>query len=59
MGKLQTGVGYCQCGREIWLEYVHNGREWVCRYFDEDNQEIRRCPACGVRLEDEELESCV
>jgi hypothetical protein len=59
MGKLQTSVGYCSCGQEIWLEYIRGGDQWSCRFFDEQGREVEVCPNCLARLEEDELESCV
>ncbi|WP_449247084.1 hypothetical protein [Desulfarculus baarsii] len=52
-------AAYCPCGQEIWLEYIRAQGEggWRCRFFDEQNQEISVCPACGRPLNEEELAS--
>ena len=57
MGKLQTAVGYCPCGQEIWIEYIRQGKAWVARFFAQDHREITHCPSCSCYLEDDDLES--
>ncbi len=54
---IQSFVGYCRCGCEIWIEYLWTGAEWIYRYFDLDSNEITKCPECGRELSEEELES--
>jgi hypothetical protein len=50
-----SGVGYCACGQEIWLEYLRDGLAWRPRFTDVEGRELTRCPGCGRELKDEEL----
>lgn len=52
-----SSVGYCSCGQEIWIEYLHGLQGWRCRFFGADNQQILACPACGRELKEDDLES--
>ncbi len=54
---IYSSVGYCACGYEIWIEYLHDNRGWTCRYFDSDHREIVRCPRCASVLDEDELAS--
>ena len=49
--------GYCQCGTEIWVEYLMSGNEWRFRFFGPENEEITQCPTCGLTLEEDKLDS--
>jgi hypothetical protein len=48
-------VGYCNCGYEIWIEFLPSGFKWIYRFFDMDHNEITECPACGNKITEEEL----
>gem|GEM_PF-908924 len=50
-------VGYCQCGYEVWIEYLRYGTGWFHRFFDSNHQEISKCPDCGKVLNEDDLES--
>lgn len=50
-------VGYCKCGHEIWIEYLWNGANWKPRFSDDGHGELEYCPQCGVRLNEDGLES--
>jgi ssDNA-binding Zn-finger/Zn-ribbon topoisomerase 1 len=50
-------VGYCQCGYEVWIEYLRDGTGWFLRFFDANHQEIYNCPACGRAMTEDDLES--
>lgn len=52
-----SNPGYCQCGYEVWIEFLWNGEEWTHRFHDSENQEITDCPACGRLLREDDLES--
>lgn len=54
---IYSNVGYCVCGREVWLEYLRDGQAWKVRFLDADHQEITHCPDCGRPLDEDELES--
>ncbi len=54
---VQSFVGYCQCGNEIWIEYLFDGNEWFQRFFDQELREITRCPVCSTILLEDELAS--
>ena len=54
---VHSSVGYCPCGAEIWIEYLHAIDGWRVRFLDEDNQSIENCPQCRRRLEEEDLTS--
>lgn len=49
--------GYCECGCEMWVEYLWNGKEYEFRYTDQDFREITHCPDCGLELNEDDLES--
>ena len=49
--------GYCECGYEVWIEYLRQGDEWTCRYLDINHQEILCCPDCDKELVEDDLES--
>lgn len=49
--------GYCQCGTEIWIEYLMSANNWQFRFFGPDNEEITRCPKCDVELDESKLDS--
>ena len=53
-----SNVGYCPCGQEIWIEYLHGAQGWRCRFFGPDEREVERCPSCGRELTEDDLESC-
>ena len=57
MSKIYSKVGYCNCGYEIWIEYLPNANKWIYRFFDMDHNEITECPACGNELNEDDLES--
>ncbi|MFC1829249.1 hypothetical protein ACFL0O_06535 [Thermodesulfobacteriota bacterium] len=57
MSKIHSSVGYCNCGQEIWIEYLPIGSKWTCRFFDPNHREIQECPECGNDLKEDELES--
>jgi hypothetical protein len=50
-----SGVGYCACGQEIWLEYLRDGQGWRPRFLDDEGREIEHCPGCGRELKDDDL----
>lgn len=50
-----SGVGYCACGQEIWLEYLRDGLGWRPRFTDVEGRELDRCPSCGRQLKDDDL----
>ena len=54
---IYSAVGYCPCGQEIWIEYLHGANGWNCRFFGADDLEILRCPACGRELDEDDLQS--
>jgi len=49
--------GYCQCGCEIWIEYLWTGKAWIPRFLDQNNEEILQCPSCGKDLDEDDMES--
>ena len=51
-----SSAGYCACGEEIWIEYLHKKEGWFPRFFDVEGREIVLCPSCGHKLVEEELE---
>jgi hypothetical protein len=53
---INSKLGYCSCGYEVWIEYLWNGTEWVQRYFALDLREIVNCPDCGANIEEDDLE---
>jgi len=55
--KINSKVGYCQCGSEIWIEYLPRGNKWTFRFSDLNHQEITECPDCGIELKEDDLES--
>ena len=55
MSPVQSAVGYCPCGAEIWIEYLRNQDGWFCRYSDPEGREISRCPACGKEIAEDDL----
>ena len=57
MSKIYSKVGYCNCGYEIWIEFLPSGFKWIYRFFDFDHNEITECPACGNKITEEDLES--
>ena len=57
MSKIYSKVGYCNCGYEIWIEYFPSRVNWIHRFFDMDHNEITECPACGKKINEEDLES--
>ena len=57
MSKIYSKVGYCNCGYEIWIEFLPSGFKWVYRFFDMDHNEITECSACGNKLNEDDLES--
>ncbi|UCG13125.1 MAG: hypothetical protein JSU72_01120 [Deltaproteobacteria bacterium] len=50
-------LGYCNCGFEVWIEYLWNGKEWTHRFSDLNVQEITQCPDCGEELREDDLEA--
>ncbi len=52
-----SSVGYCECGHEIWIEYLQNGKTWKTRFADDLHAELKHCPRCGRLLEEDALES--
>jgi hypothetical protein len=48
-------VGYCPCGAEIWIEYLFDGHAWFNRFFDQDFNEISECPSCQRTLIEDDL----
>lgn len=54
---VQSFVGYCPCGQEIWIEYLRGDGVWICRFFGPDDREATRCPNCGRVLDEDDLES--
>jgi hypothetical protein len=52
---VHSSVGYCPCGAEIWIEYLHAAGRWQVRFVDENNQAIETCPHCRRRIVEEEL----
>lgn len=52
-----SSVGYCQCGHEVWIEYLWDGTEWKHRFSDQNHQETETCPSCGRELREDALES--
>jgi transcription elongation factor Elf1 len=52
-----SSVGYCECGYEVWIEYLWNGKEWYQRFFDVNHHEIETCRECGKELKEDDLES--
>jgi len=52
-----SSVGYCKCGHEIWIEYLKSDSGWRPRFFDDSQAELERCPQCGARLHEDQLES--
>ena len=50
-------ASYCQCGKQIWIEYLYGASGWHCRFFDDEHKECVDCPDCGRKLKEEELES--
>ena len=57
MSKVYNNVGYCQCGCEIWVEYLLSGNQWIYRFSDQNIQEITHCPNCGKELNEDDLGS--
>ena len=57
MSKIYSKVGYCNCGYEIWIEYLPSEFKWIYRFFDMDHNEITECPGCGNELIEDDLES--
>ena len=57
MSKIYSKVGYCQCGDEIWIEFLPRGNKWICRFFDLNHKDITECPNCGKDLKEDNLES--
>lgn len=57
MSNIYSYAGYCLCGDEIWIEYLHSGTTWIHRFFDQTHKEITICPGCGNRLKEYDLES--
>lgn len=57
MSKIQSSVGYCHCGQEIWIEYLPVASKWISRFSDPNFREIQECPNCGDELQEDELES--
>ena len=49
--------GYCQCGYEIWVEFLWNGQEWIYRFSDVNLQEITQCPDCEALIREDDLDS--
>ena len=49
-------AGYCQCGREIWIEFLFDGTKWAARFMDDEHHEISQCPQCGAELDEDELD---
>jgi hypothetical protein len=52
-----SSVGYCPCGAEIWIEYLHTAGRWQVRFLDDSDQAIETCPHCRRRIMEEELVS--
>lgn len=57
MSKIYSNPGYCQCGHEIWIEYLPSGNHWIYRFFDLNHREIDECPGCGSVLREDDLAS--
>jgi len=57
MSKIYSKVGYCNCGYEIRIEYLPSDLKWIYRFFDMDHNKITECPACGNKLNEDDLES--
>jgi len=55
--KINSNVGYCRCGAEVWIEFLTSGNKWIFRYFDNNHNEITKCPDCGIELKEDDLES--
>ena len=54
---VDSRVGYCPCGREIWIEYLWTGQAFTCRFTDSDGVEVAACPDCGRVIAEDDLES--
>lgn len=54
---VNTNVGYCKCGYEVWVEYLYSEKRWSCRFLDNDHNEITHCPLCNKELIEDELDS--
>lgn len=54
---IHSSVGYCPCGAEIWIEYLHSKGGWRVRLLDENNQPLENCPQCRRRLDEADLNS--
>jgi len=54
---INSKLGYCACGYEVWIEYLWNGKEWTERFSDLNLLEIAHCPDCGVELKEDDLET--
>ncbi|MBW1980836.1 MAG: hypothetical protein JRJ12_06405 [Deltaproteobacteria bacterium] len=54
---INSKLGYCQCGYEVWIEYLWTGKEWMQRFFDLNLQEISLCPDCGREIKEEDLQA--
>jgi hypothetical protein len=54
---VHSSVGYCPCGAEIWIEYLHTAGRWQVRFLDDNNRAIEACPHCRRRIVEEELAS--
>ncbi len=52
---VNSALGYCPCGQEIWIEYLRHGQEWRPRFLDGEQREIGRCPDCGRPIEEDGL----
>jgi hypothetical protein len=57
MSKINSKVGYCKCGDEIWIEFLPSDNKWLFRFFDMNHNEINECLSCGNKLNEEDLES--
>ena len=57
MSKIYSKVGYCDCGYEIWIEYLPSVDKWIYRFFDMDHNEITECPVCGNKITEDDLKS--
>ncbi|MCF8033394.1 MAG: hypothetical protein K9K66_03590 [Desulfarculaceae bacterium] len=55
MSPVQSAVGYCACGAEIWIEYLHGAEGWFCRFSDPEGREVQQCPSCGRPLDEDGL----
>jgi hypothetical protein len=57
MSNIYSAKGYCNCGYEIWIEFIPTGFQWIYKYFDMEYNGLTECPACGNKINEEDLES--